>query len=124
MPAIGVGPQGVTPISPPARASYTKVVSVTAADGSTAFEAFGLPKDAVVIGVYSIAHGANTTQTVSLGFTSGGTDIVNALKPDSTGYSAVGDAAGASVGVKLTEDKKVYAKASATLTNPVIVQVE
>lgn len=119
-----VGPAGVTITTPAARDPYVKLSKLEVADGSTGFLAFVLPKYAVVIGVYTISAGANATQTVNVGFTSGGTELLNAFAPNSTGYAASGSATGASVGVQLTEDKPVYLKASATLTNPVIVKVE
>jgi hypothetical protein len=123
--AVGiVGPAGVTTISPPAREALTKVGILEVADGSTGFAAFGLPNEAVVIGIYTICNGANTTQTVSVGFTNGGTELLNAFAPNSTGYSPGLDKTGTSVGTKLTADKTVYLKASATLTTPVIVKVE
>lgn len=118
------GPQGASVVSPPPVCTLSKIGKIEVADGSTAFAAFGLPKDAVVIGVYTISKGANTTQTINVGFTSGGTDLVNAFAPNSTGYAASGAATGTAVGNKLTEDKLVYLKASATLTNPVYVKVE
>lgn len=118
------GPQGATTISPVAQETYVKVGKIEVADGSTGFAAFGLPKDAVVIGVYTISTGANATQTVNVGFTSGGTDLINAFAPNSTGYAPAGAQTGSSVGSKLTADKIVYLKASATLTNPVYVKVE
>ena len=117
-------PQGASVVSPPSVCTLSKIGKIEVADGSTAFVAFGLPKDAVVIGVYTISKGANTTQTINVGFTSGGTDLVNAFAPNSTGYAASGAATGTAVGNKLTEDKLVYLKASATLTNPVYVKVE
>lgn len=119
-----VGPAGVTITTPSARDPYVKLGKLEVADGSTGFLAFVLPKYAVVIGVYTISAGANTTQTINVGFTNGGTDLINAFAPNSTGYDTTGAATGASVGVQLTEDKQVYLKASATLTNPVIVKVE
>ena len=124
MPTGIIGPQGVTVITPPAREKLSKVAQITAADGSTGFAAFGLPKDAFIAGVYVISAGANTTQTVNVGFTSGGTDLVNAYAPNSTGFAAVGAQAGSAVGTQLTADKTVYAKASATLTNTVTVIVD
>ena len=124
MPTGIVGPQGVTVITPPAREKLSKVAQITAADGSTGFAAFGLPKDAFIAGVYVISAGANTTQTVNVGFTNGGTDLVNAYAPNSTGFDTVGAAAGSAVGTELTADKTVYAKASATLTNTVTVIVD
>lgn len=124
MAAKYVGPQGVTVHTPPARDQLCKLGVLEVADGSTAFAAFGLPKDAVIVGVYTISMGANTTQTVNAGFTAGGTDLINAFAPNSTGYAAAGAQTGSAVGTKLTADKTVYLKASATLTNPVFVKVE
>ena len=49
-----VGPAGVTTITPAARDPYVKMGVITVADGSTGFAAFGLPKYAVPIGVYTI----------------------------------------------------------------------
>jgi len=124
MAAYGVGPAGVTTITPAARDPYVKLGIVEVADGSTGFAAFGLPKYAVVVGVYTICTGANASQTVNVGFTNGGTDLVNAFAPNSTGYAASGAQTGTQVGVQQTADKTVYLKASATLTTPVIVKVE
>jgi len=124
MAAYGVGPQGVTVQSPPARETLVKFGILEVADGSTGFAAFGLPKYAVVIGVYTICNGANATQTVNVGFSSGGTELINAFAPNSTGYATAGAQTGTSVGSQLTADKTVYLKASATLTTPVIVKVE
>lgn len=124
MPQGIIGPQGVTVITPAAREKYSKVAQLTAADGSTGFAAFGLPMNAVVVGVYAISAGANTTQTINVGFTNGGVELVSAYAPNSTGFDTVGAAAGASVGVQLTADKTVYVKASATLTNTVTVIVD
>lgn len=124
MAAYGVGPAGVTVYSPPARETLVKIGKLEVADGSTGFAAFGLPKDAFIVGVYTISMGANTTQTVNAGFTNGGTDLINAFAPNSTGYATAGAQTGSAVGTKLTADKTVYLKASATLTNPVFVKVE
>jgi len=123
--AVGiVGPAGVTQTTPSARDPYVKLGKLEVADGSTGFAAFGLPKYAVVIGVYTICNGANTTQTINVGFTNGGAELVDTFAPNSTGYATSGAQTGTSVGAQLTEDKLVYLKASATLTTPVIVKVE
>ena len=119
-----IGPQGVTTITPPAREKLSKVGQLVAGDGSTGFAAFGLPKDAFIAGVYFISAGANTTQTINVGFTSGGTDLASSYAPNSTGFDTVGAAAGTAVGTQLTADKTVYLKASATLTNTVTVIVD
>ena len=119
-----IGPAGVTVISPPAKELLTKIGKIEVADGSTGFAAFGLPANAFIAGVYTISMGANTTQTVNAGFTSGGTELISAFAPNSTGYAVAGAAAGSAVGTQITADKTVYLKASATLTNPVFVKVE
>jgi len=119
-----VGPAGVTVITPSARDPYVKMGIITVADGATGFAAFGLPKYAVPIGVYTICNGANATQTISVGYTNGGAELIDAFAPNDTGYDTPGAATGTGVGVQLTADKLVYLKASATLTTPVIVKVE
>lgn len=124
MAAYGVGPAGVSVITPPARDTLTKLAKLEVADAAVGFAAFGLPKGAFIVGVYTISKGANTTQTVNAGFTNGGTELVNAFAPNSTGYAPVGASAGSAVGTQLTADQTVYVKASATLTNPVFVKVE
>ena len=124
MPQPNLGPAGVTQTTPSARDPYVKLGVLEVADGSTGFAAFGLPKYAVPIGVYTICTGANTTQTINVGYTNGGTELVNAFAPNSTGYAVTGAQTGTGVGVQLTEDKTVYLKASVTLTTPVIVKVE
>ena len=124
MPQGIIGPQGVTVITPVAREKYSKVAQLTAADGSTGFAAFGLPMNAVVVGVYAISAGANTTQTIKVGFSSGGAELVSDYAPNSTGFDTVGAAAGTAVGTQLTADKTVYLKASATLTSTVTVIVD
>ena len=119
-----IGPQGVTVITPPAREKLSKIGQLVAGDGSTGFAAFGLPQNAFIAGVYFISAGANTTQTVNVGFTSGGTELASSYAPNSTGFDTVGGAAGSAVGTQLTADKTVYLKASATLTNTVTVIVD
>lgn len=119
-----IGPQGVTIVSPPAKELLSKIGKVEVADGSTAFQAFGIPQGAFIAGVYTISMGANATQTINAGFTSGGTDLINAFAPNSTGYAAAGAQTGSAVGTQVTSDKTVWLKASATLTNPVYVKVE
>ena len=124
MAAYGVGPAGVSVITPTARSSVTKIAKIEVADAANAFAAFGIPKGAFIAGVYPLSMGANATQTINVGFTAGGVELVNAFAPNSTGYSTPGAQTGAAVGTVLTEDKTVYMKASLTLTNPVYVQVE
>lgn len=124
MAVYGVGPGGVSTISPTCRHDYTKVGILEVADGTNGVLAFKLPKYAVVVGVYTICTGANATQTINVGFTDGGVELISAFAPNSTGYATSGAATGTSVGVQLTADTPVYLKASATLTTPVIVKVE
>ena len=124
MAVYGVGPGGVSTVTPTCRHGYTKIGVLEVADGTTGVLAFKLPKYAVVMGVYTICNGANATQTINVGFTDGGTELVNAFAPNSTGYALSGAKTGTSVGVQLDADKPVYLKASATLTTPVIVKVE
>ena len=124
MAVYGVGPGGVSTVTPTCRHGYTKIGILEVADGTTGVLAFKLPKYAVVMGVYTICTGANATQTINVGFTDGGTELVNAFAPNSTGYAASGAKTGTQVGVQQTADKPVYLKASATLTTPVIVKVE
>lgn len=119
-----VGPQGVTILNPPAKEPLVKLGKLEVADGSTGFAAFGIPSGAFIVGVYTISMGANATQTVNVGFTNGGTELLNAFAPNSTGYAAAGAATGSAVGTQVSGDKTVYLKASATLTNPVFVKVE
>lgn len=119
-----VGPAGVCLTTPSARDPYVKLAKLEVADGAKGFLAFILPASAVVVGVYTICTGANATQTVNVGFTNGGTELLNAFAPNSTGYAASGAQTGAQVGVQQTADKPVYVKASVTLTTPVLVKVE
>ena len=124
MAVYGVGPGGVSTVTPTCRHGYTKIGILEVADGTTGVLAFKLPKYAVPIGVYTICTGANATQTIKVGYTDGGTELVNAFAPNSTGYATSGAQTGTQVGVQQTADKPVYLKASATLTTPVIVKVE
>ena len=124
MAAFGTGPTGVTVVSPPSRCTQVKIGIISVADAAVGFAAFGLPKGAVPIGVYTICTGANATQTVNVGYTNGGVELLSAFAPNSTGYEVGGAATGTGVGVQLTADTLVYLKASLTLTTPVIVKVE
>lgn len=124
MPQGIVGPQGVTVITPPSRDSYEKIGKIDSTDGTTGVAVFGLPKGAFIAGVYTISTGANTTQTIEAGFSSGGDELLTAFAPDATGYAVAGAAAGSAVGTQLTADKVVYLTASAALTNAVYVKVE
>lgn len=125
MAAQNVGPAGITILNPPAKEPLVKIGKIEATDGTTAFAAFGIPSGAFIVGVYTISTGANATQTVSAGFSAGGTDLINAFAPNSTGYAVSGAASGSAVGTQVTGDKTVYLKANtAALTNAVYVKVE
>jgi hypothetical protein len=123
--ALGVqGPNAPTTTTPASRDPLVKIGKLEVADNATAFAAFVLPKHAFVAGVYTLSMGANTTQTIVAGFSSGGNDLLTAFAPNATGYATAGAATGTAVGTQLTADKTVYLKASAALTNPVYVKVE
>ena len=124
MAVYGVGPGGVSTVTPTCRHGYTKIGILEVADGTTGVLAFKLPKYAVPIGAYTICTGANATQTIEVGYTDGGDELLTAFAPNSTGYAPSGTATGTGMGVQLTADTPVYLKASATLTTPVIVKVE
>ena len=125
MPQGIVGPQGVTVISPPAREKLSKVAQITAADGTTAFAAFGLPKDAFIAGVYIISTGAaNATQTITAGFSAAGTEILTAVGIAAPSFAQAGAYMGSAVGTVLTADKTVYLKADAAVDNDVYVIVD
>ena len=117
------GPNAPTMLTPPAREALVKLATLAAGE-SASFAAFGIPKGAFISGVYTISAGANTTQTVSAGFSAAGTDLLVTFAPNSTGYATSGTATGASVGTKLDADKLVYFFASAALTSAVYLKVE
>lgn len=120
-----IGPAGVTTTTPAARELYTKIAKIEAADGTTGFAAFSIPKGAFIAGVYTISMGANATQNINAGFTAAGTELINAFAPNSTGYAASGAATGSAVGTVVTDDKQVFVRANVgALTNPVYVKVE
>ncbi len=124
MPQGVIGPQGVTVITPPSRESLSKIGKIDSTDGTTGVAVFGLPKGAFIAGVYTISTGANTTQTIEAGFSSGGDELLTSFAPNSTGYAVAGANAGSAVGTQLTADKIVYLTADAALTSAVYVKVE
>lgn len=124
MPQGIVGPQGITVITPPARESLEKIGKIDSTDGTTGVAVFGLPKGAFIAGVYTISMGANTTQNIEAGFSSGGDELLTSFAPNATGYAVAGANAGSAVGTQLTADKTVYLTADAALTNAVYVKVE
>ncbi len=125
MPQPTLGPAGVTTTTPASVETYSKVVKLdTSAADAVGFAAFMLPKGALICGAYTIAMGANATQTVSVGITLGGGEIVTTAGVNDNGYTAVGSSGGTYIGSVLTADTLFYAKASAQLTNAVYVKVE
>jgi len=117
------GPNAPNMLTPAAREPQTKLAVLEAGESAT-FAAFGIPAGSFICGVYTISKGANTTQTVSAGFSAAGTDLLVTFAPNSTGYAVSGAATGASVATKTTADQLVYFFASAALTSAVYLKVE
>jgi hypothetical protein len=102
-------------LTPKARALLTKIGSIARTD-TTAKELFGLPKDAVIAGIYVIGaavSNAGTTATIGTGSTATanehmtGYDVKTAATGE--GYSAAGAAAvGSALMTKQTADIPVY----------------
>lgn len=125
-------PQGVTTITPPARELLTKVAKVVRTD-TARFDAFALPKDAVIAGVYVVgvtASDAGTSATITVGTGASGTELINAFDAKTNyGYQPAGTAAGSLVGTQLTADtlfKAVYAETgtASTTGGPWLIKVE
>lgn len=131
----------VTTLTPPATEVLVKTVLVARTD-TTAFEAFSLPKGAVIAGAYVMgqtASNAGTTAIISVGSNPGTTNQCLAsfsVKTSGAGYFAAGAAAGTSVGNATTSGqaglsadtlmKAVYAE-TGTASNtggPWLVKVE
>ena len=126
MPQPILGPAGVTVTTPPSVETYSKVVKVDTSAGDLAgFAAFVLPKGAFISGAYTISMGANATQSVSLGITLGGGEIITTAGVNDNGYTAVGSAGGAYIGTQLAADTLFYAKVNVgVLTTAVYLKVE
>lgn len=125
-------PVGVTTITPPAVELYTKTVQVLRTD-TARFNAFVLPKFAVIAGVYVLgttASDAATTATITVGTSTSGTELVNGFSvKTNNGYQPVGAAAGSALGTQLTADtlyNAVYAETgtASTTGGPWLVKVE
>lgn len=125
-------PVGVTTVSPAAVEIYTKTAQVLRTD-TARFDAFALPKGAVISGVYVIgttASDAATTATITVGTGASGTELINGYSVKSNnGFNPVGSAAGSYVGTQLTADtvfKAVYAETgtASTTGGPWLVKVE
>lgn len=98
---------------PKPRDPLTKIIPIARTDSAT--EKCWIPKDAVIVGAYVIQSTAcdGTTGTVSVGWSGGGTEIINAFNVSTAdaGYHAVAGKAGADLiaGTKTTSDKLVVA---------------
>lgn len=126
--------QVITSTTPPASCILTKIVQVARTD-TTAFEAFVLPKHAVIAGAYvlgAVASDALTTAIIDIGTNPGTADeVVDSfdVKGSGKGYFAVGAAGGTAQGTQLTADtlyKARYAETgtASTTGGPWLVKVE
>ena len=126
--------QTVTFTTPPAVEILEKTVQIKRTD-TTAFDAFVLPKDVVIAGVYvmgNTASDAGTAATVSVGSNPGTTNECVAafsVKTNGAGYYAAGAQAGTSMGSQLTADTLMKAKyvesgTASTTGGPWLVKVE
>ena len=127
-------PTGVTTLSPPAIELLTKTAQIARTD-TARFDAFALPKNAVVAGVYVLgttASDAATTATISVGVGGSGTEILNAFDvkgATGAGYNTGGAKAGSAMATQLTADTvytAVYAESgtASTTGGPWLVKVE
>lgn len=126
--------QPVTATTPPAVDVYVKTCQIARTD-TTAFDAFVLPKGAVIAGSYvmgTVASDAATTATVSVGSNPGTTNECIAafsVKTNGLGYFATGATAGTGLGTQLAANtliKAVYAETgtASTTGGPWLIKVE
>ena len=128
--------QPVTSTTPPAVSIITKTCQIARTD-TTAFDAFTIPKGAVLCGSYVmglVASDAATTATLNVGSNPGTTNEAIAAYDVKTagsgvGYYASGAKAGTSIGTKFTADTLMKAKYSetggaSTTGGPWLVKVE
>lgn len=126
--------QSVTSTTPPAVEVLTKTVQVARTD-TTAFNAFTLPKGAVVAGAYVMgvtASDATTTAVINVGTNPGTANEVltaySVLSTAGAGYHAAGVYGGSAMGTQLTADtlyKAIYTGVGAETTGgPWLVKVE
>ncbi len=107
--------QVVTSTTPPASYILTKTVQVTRTD-TTAFDAFVLPKNAVIAGAYvagPVVSNAVTSAVIDVGTNPGTSDeIVDSfdVKTNGKGYFNVASAGGTAMGTQLTADTLYKAK--------------
>ena len=98
----------VTSTTPAAIEVLTKTVKIAYTD-SARFEAFVLPKGAVICGAYVMGTangGAATSAVVTVGTGGAGTELINAynVKTSGAGYFNVAGAAGSHMGTQLSAD--------------------
>lgn len=126
--------QVITNTTPPATPCLTKIIQVTRSD-TTAFDAFVLPKGAVIAGAYvcgPVVSNAATTAIIDIGTNPGTADeIVDSfdVKTNGKGYFNVGSAGGTAMGTQLTADtlyKAAYAETgtASSAGGPWLVKVE
>ena len=102
--------QVVTSTTPPAIEMLTKVVQVARTD-TVAFQAFVIPKHAVIAGVYvlgAVNSDAATTAIIDVGTNPATADEILdsfSVKTSGDGYFAAGATAGTALGTQLTADK-------------------
>jgi hypothetical protein len=115
----------ITSTNPAVVNLQTQIVKLdtTAAD-AVGFEAFILPKGCIPISAWTYNAVSNAAQTINLGSTLGGTDLINAVPTSAVGFAQVGTTAGTLFGAPVTTDTLIYAKASAQLTSAVYVRVD
>ena len=126
--------QVITSTTPPAINTYTKVIQVARTD-TTAFDAFVLPKGAVVSGAYvvgSTSSNAATSAVIEVGTNPGtANEIIDDfdVKTNGAGYDPVGATGGSAMGSQLTADtlyKAMYTESGTASTDggPWLVKVE
>ena len=127
--------QVITSTTPPAIETLVKTIQIARTD-TTAFDAFVLPKSAVLVGAYVIgqtASDAATTATISVGSNPGtSNEVIAAFDVKGTtgqGYDTAGVKGGTGLGVQATADtliKAVYAETgtASTTGGPWLVKVE
>ncbi len=121
----------VTSTTPAAIEVLTKTVKVAYTD-TVRFEAFTLPKGAVVCGAYIVgnANGAAVTSAVvTVGTGGAGTELINAynVKTSGAGYFNVGSAGGSHMGTQLAADtlyNAVYVGVGGSDSGSWLVKVE
>jgi len=124
----------VTSTTPPASAVLTQFVQVKTTD-TVAFDAFVLPKNAVICGAYvmgTTTSDSNTSASISVGSNPGTTNeflvAYDVKAATGKGYNAAGAAGGTSMGSQVTSNTLIKAKytesGTATTGGPWLVKCE